>query len=455
MNFLGMERKNEDIICKECGFETKINGLAYHFKSKHNMSIDEYVQKHGEYRPKYIDYNKRSEASQFKCLICGENLASERHLTYHIRGKHGISKSEYVLKYVFDNKHPVCACGCGQPTTLLNQFPYKREYLSGHNAHMHIGSTRSYETRMKQRESAINRIKNKKGVFFYNGVSKAENELYEFIKKNYSGEIIRGDKKILHGLELDIYLPELKLAIELNGEYFHSTLYKPKNYHLKKTTECNKQGISLVHIWMSDWIWKSNIVKSMLLSKMGKISQKIYGRKTEIREISNKDASLFLNETHLQGSSVSSIRIGLFYENELVQVGTFGRLRRATGRKHVEKSYELLRLSSKLNTTVIGGASKILSYFKKMYNPKMILSYAKRDHSMGNVYEQLGFIQTKTTPPGYFYSKGKRNYHRYKFQKHKLVESGFDKTKTESEIMTERGYVRVYDSGNYVYELHL
>lgn len=34
------------------------------------------------------------------------------------------------------------------------------------------------------------------------------------------------------------------------------------------------------------------------------------------------------------------------------------------------------------------------------------------------------------------------------FTKHKLIESGGDKTKTESVIMRERGYMKIWDTGN-------
>lgn len=447
-------RKNKNIKCKVCGFKTKVNGLATHFKNKHNMTIDEYTSKYGEYRPKYINYEDRAKKSNVKCKICGKDLASERRLSYHLKKEHSIGKKEYIIEYILKGDIPKCKCGCGETLKVKDRGspPYFSDYISGHNTgDTHIGMKRSYESRMKMRKSAINRLKEKNSVF-YNGVSKDELELRSFIKDNYDDEIIFNDTDILNGLELDVYIPKLKLAIELNGDRFHSDLYKTKKYHLKKTKECNNLGINLIHIWLCDWNKKKKIIKSQLKYKLGKVDKKIWARQCDVREVSHKDAKEFLKNNHLQSFSVSKYRYGLYYDDKLVQIITFGKLRKATGRNHVNGSYELIRSCNKINTTVVGGVSKLFSHFIKVHNPSYILSFANRDFSMGNLYKKLGMKFKGYTDVGYFYSNGSRREHRYNFQKHKLVQMGFDKSKTEYEIMTDRGYYRIWDTGNLIYE---
>jgi hypothetical protein len=93
-----------------------------------------------------------------------------------------------------------------------------------------------------------------------NNQSDAQEQLCLFIKENYLGQIIKNDRKII-GLELDIYLPELKLAFEYNGIFWHSDVYKDKNYHLNKTNLCLDTDIQLIHIWEDDWLNKNQIIK--------------------------------------------------------------------------------------------------------------------------------------------------------------------------------------------------
>jgi hypothetical protein len=450
------KRKNTDIVCKVCGIHTKTNGLANHIKNTHNLSIEKYISIYGEYRTKYINYQNRS-SDNFLCKICNTKHASERHLSYHIKGVHNISKKEYVIQYILNGNIPKCKCGCGTNVKIKDKGspPYYSEYISGHNTgSTHIGMKRSMESRMKMRESAIIRLQNENSVF-YKGVSNDELNLLDFIKSIYFGEIIHNDTKILNGLELDIVLSDLNIAIELNGDRFHSDLYKTRQYHLKKTIECESKGIRLIHIWLCDWLSKSDIIKSQLNSIIGIIPNKIYARNCEIKEVDYITSNLFLTKNHLQGTTVSKWRYGLYYNNELVQLITFGKLRKATGRNHIDNSYELLRLCTKTNTVVIGGASKLYKHFIKINNPTYIISFSNRDWSIGNVYKKLGMEFVKYTPVGYFYSNGKRKEHRFRHQKHILVKLGFDKNKTEYQIMSERGYYRIWNTGNAIYEYNI
>ena len=281
------------------------------------------------------------------------------------------------------------------------------------------------------------------------GKSEMESDILKFIKSNHNKEILNNKKNIISPLELDIYIPDLKLAFEFNGLYWHSEVNKENNYHLNKTEECEKQAIQLIHIYEDDWIYKQDIVKSIILNKLGK-SEKIYARKTEIKEIDdNKLIRDFLEKNHIQGFIGSKIKIGLFYNNELVSLMTFGNRRVAMGKKSTnEGEYELLRFCNKLNTNIVGGASKLFKYFINKYNPNEITTYADRSFSQGNLYKQLGFEFIGKTEPNYYYIIDGIKHHRFNFRKDKLIKEGYDKNKTEHEIMLERKIYRIYDSGN-------
>ena len=123
--------------------------------------------------------------------------------------------------------------------------------------------------------------------------------------------------------------------------------------------------------------------------------------------------------------------------------------------KKGEGVYELLRFCNKLNTTVVGGASKLLKHFIKTVNPKSIISYADKRWSNGNLYEKLGFIHTHDSKPNYFYIVNNKRENRFSYRKDILVKEGYDKTKTEHEIMLERKIYRIYDCGCMVFRLDL
>ena len=105
-----------------------------------------------------------------------------------------------------------------------------------------------------------------------------EISLINFLNDNKIN-FIHSTRNIIKPLELDIYLPELQLAFEFNGLYWHNELYKDKNYHLNKTEKCLEKGIQLMHIWENDLLYKQDIVKSMILNKLVKTPNKIYARK--------------------------------------------------------------------------------------------------------------------------------------------------------------------------------
>ena len=280
-----------------------------------------------------------------------------------------------------------------------------------------------------------------------------------FIQKllnEYNIKYINNDKTILlNKKELDIYIPSCNLAIECNGVFWHSTYRKDPKYHNLKYKECSNKGIQLLTIW-EDWILrKPEIVKSIILSKLGIYKEKIYARKCTIKEVDTKICRDFLNENHIQGNSSSSKKIGLFYEGSLVSLMTFGKRKTIMGNKRysAEDEWELIRFCNKLDIQVIGGASKLLNYFIKNYNPKNIISFSSNDISNGRLYETLGFNHESSSDSSYWYIDQEYNrYHRFTFSKQSLKRKGYDiSNKTESELMQELGYFKIYDTGQNKY----
>lgn len=268
------------------------------------------------------------------------------------------------------------------------------------------------------------------------------------ILDSHNIEYQSNNRSILKSKELDIYIPSKKLAIECNGCYWHSENEKPKNYHISKMRECNKLGIQLIQIWEDQIIHKPDIVKSLVLSKLGIYDNRIYARKCDIREVPAKECTNFLNSNHLQGSVNGSIRLGLYYNDDLVSIMVFGKKRKPMNGVSIENIYELYRYCNKLNVQVIGGASKLFKYFVKKYNPIQIESFSSNDISNGNLYKLLGFVKEPKISRSYWYiNSTMQRIHRFSFRKSELIKQGFDSNLSESKITESMGLLRIYDSG--------
>lgn len=257
------------------------------------------------------------------------------------------------------------------------------------------------------------------------------------------------DRKILAGRELDMVSEIHKLAVEVNGVYWHSeTCGKDAKYHLDKLIRCNDAGYDLMQFYDSEARNKPNIVKSMIGNKM-ELSEKIHARKCSLIELDYKTAKEFLEANHINGSSVASKCYGLLYNDEIVSVMTFAKPRFSN------HEWEMIRFASKCGFAVIGGASKLFNGFVKTTNPASVVTYANLRYSSGGVYKSLGFTETHQTKPNYEYHKGNAKVSRYSAQKHKLVKllgDKYDESKSETQNMLDNGFHKVYDCGNKVFE---
>lgn len=91
-----------------------------------------------------------------------------------------------------------------------------------------------------------------------------EKDITNFIQSLTSESIIENDRRVINPQELDIYVPNKNLAFEYNGMYWHSDLFKDKDYHQKKFLKCKEKGIRLIQINEYDWMNKQDIVKSII-----------------------------------------------------------------------------------------------------------------------------------------------------------------------------------------------
>lgn len=429
---------------------------------KKRMTREEFINRSKEVHGYRYDYSKVEyvNSNTEVCIICPEHGEFWQKPVVHIKQKSGCPKcvGRYCTNEEFIRKARM---------VHGNKYDYSKvEYTKAHNKVCIICPEHGefWQEPSKHllgqgcRECGKLKISKKNKLTTDEFIKKAklvhgEKDIKEFLNKN-GIKYIDKDREILDGSEIDIFILEKNIGIEFDGLYWHSELFKENRYHLNKTERSLEKGIRLIHIFEDEWLRKSDIVKSMLLNALGKTNKRIFARKCEIKEIDSKTSKEFLENNHIQGSIGSKINIGLYYENELVSVMCFGKKRLNLGYKKdkiQENQYEMFRFCNKINTVVIGGASKLLKYFIDKYNPEEIVSYCDRRYGTGNMYKKLGFKLDHVSKPNYFYIEGTNRNNRFKYRKSELVKMGFDKNKSEKEIMLERKIYRIYDCGTLVY----
>lgn len=402
--------------CPYCDWETidvenKSGAFETHLLKAHNINKLGYIKSHPEDKSYFGTKNKQNmlqmeeNADKFVvCKVCGKRLSR---IDSHHLSTHGMSKTEYMNKF-------------GINGLVSKEYHEKQSILTTEN--------------------------NKKAKIHKQ--SSAEKELIAFIEQN--GVICRPNRSVLNGLEIDIYIPRLNIGIEYNGLQWHTEKYgKNKHYHLDKTVECAKKGISLVQIFEDEYVLKKDIVLSKLKHMLKcDNNPKIYGRKCIIGDIDKKTCRNFLERHHLQGFANSTRYIGAFFSGELVAVMSFTD---CGGGK-----WNLSRYAGSIYYRCVGIAGKLLKYFiKNTENVTEIKTFADRRWLLStenNLYTKLGFKLDKILPPDYTYYNSSvdrlRRFHKFLFRKKILNRKyGLPLTMTEKEMAKSLKFDRIWNCG--------
>lgn len=279
--------------------------------------------------------------------------------------------------------------------------------------------------------------------------SAIEHELTEWVKSIAQGERVEENVRI-DGKEIDVYLPDRKIGIELNGAYWHSTKVNNDKYNIAhKQRKLWEQGIFVIEVWDTEWREKQEIVKDYISAKLGKITQRIAARKCTVEEISDKEKSEFLERYHILGNSRDEVAYGLkTKDGELVAVAAFGRNYRTAA----DVDMHLNRWCTKADTIVQGGFSKVFGYVTekhKEWNTIVThtdLRWSKRDDNvhMNNGFKCEGYL----SPSPMVYRNGRLlNSLALKKSRIKKAYPAADVDKPTKELVDELGIIVVYDAG--------
>lgn len=395
--------------------ENKSGAFEQHLLKKHSITKSQYLEEYPTEREyfrlanKRLDLQMETDTNKFVvCKICGSKLS--RIDNHHLK-THNITKYDYIRKYGNDKLSSI-----------------------------------DYHKRQSEKTKLVN-INIKKSFH-----SNPEKEIMDFMKLN--GVTSYSDRKILNGRELDIFIPEKQIAIEFNGNKWHTEFFGNKNrtYHLNKLDECNSKGVNLIQIFEDEFMYNKELVFSKIshILHLDSYKEKIVGRKCTVKEISKDEAKEFLNKNHLQGFAKSSVYLGAFFNEKLCAVMSF-----KIENNIVKGLWELNRFATDINYRCVGIGGKLFKYFTRNYEYKEIKSFADRRWTINtddNLYTKLGFEFDSFVSPNYTYYNNSvdryKRFHKFGFRKNILHKKyNLPLTMTETEMIKELGYDRIWDCG--------
>lgn len=251
---------------------------------------------------------------------------------------------------------------------------------------------------------------------------------------------IQYDYSSIPPYELDFYCPEHNIAIETNGAYWHSDLFKDKEYHHKKYKLCKDAGIQLLQLWDSDINNKQDIVTDMVLHKFGASNKdRVYGRNCTISDIDTTTTRTFMNLYHINGYAPTCVNIGLIENSTGECVAVLS-----------HKNNTIVRYAT--SKVVVGGFSKLIKPL-----PRPLITFADNMHTLtGDVYTNSGFVEDSRVSVDYKYLYKHNLYHKSLFERKRFRRDSellYNSSFTLEELLGYNNINRVYDAGKIKYIL--
>lgn len=278
-------------------------------------------------------------------------------------------------------------------------------------------------------------------------ISKLNRDFSEYLTNN---RVVNSLEKYLDGKFYDVVVESQNCVMELDPTYTHNNIGNhwnsaglPEDYHKNKSETAKEAGYRCIHVFdWDDWDKIADLLKEKTT---------IYARSCDIQSISKQEANKFTSLYHVSGKcNGQNLNYGLYYGDELVEVMTFGK-----PRYNKRYDYELLRLCSKSDVRVIGGASKLFKQFIREHPECSVISYCDLSKFTGDVYEKIGMTFLETTPPNKVWSKENKKVTQNLLNQRgydQLFKTNYGKGTSNEQLMLQNGWLPVYDCGQAVYE---
>lgn len=246
------------------------------------------------------------------------------------------------------------------------------------------------------------------------GGSRAQEEIASFIE-SLGFQITRNDREVMQNrLELDIYVPSKKFAIEYNGLYWHNETNKSKTYHEHKSVVCKELGIDLFHIYEDEWRDKREIIKSMIKHRLGLTEKRYFASLLQVVQLKPNDqrTSKFMSMNHLEGNTWCNTVFCLFDIDVPIAMMS---LRKTSNRCFDDATYDIVRFATMLNSHVVGGFSRLLKHAKSWCSDNNISTTIMQANIRygNNKLEKFGTLH-HTVPPTFWWTDNDNRYNKNK-----------------------------------------
>jgi hypothetical protein len=278
--------------------------------------------------------------------------------------------------------------------------------------------------------------------------SLGQSEVSTFVK-SLGFDVVDNDRSAIAPLELDVYVPSEKFAVEFNGLYWHSEAVLRDNDHmLKKLRACQGAGIRLFHVFEDEWRDKRRIVESMIRHRLKKTTRRLHARKLKFIDVSASQRRMFFSYNHVAGDANAAACFGLLDGQELVAALS---LRRAFHACYSDL-YEVGRFCTALDTSVTGGLGRLAQAalrYAQAHGKTGLLTYVDESLGDGQGYETVGFKAIeRASSPRFWWTDFQSRFNRFKHRADKA------RGLTQEQAAAEAGVVKIWGCPNRVMVLN-
>ena len=338
----------------------------------------------------------------FICKGCGIGFDKPREFATHLQFTHKTKSEDYTIQHFYNGVKPKCSV-----KDCINSVSYKtfkfREYCDLH---------------------AHSKLKN-----IIDEIKKISNDIKIENHKNHFKAFLEADKFVIHFYSFK-YFEGLKSTPNAWDKYI------------------NGEDVGYRKFIIDEYEWNNNsdLIKEMILQRIGKANKIIGARKCSIVQITNKEEEKkFFDRNHISGYTGSQYCVAL---KDNINGNIISMLSMRKPLQHSGK-IEIARFANERGYNVQGGFSKLFKYtidnFCKQNNYKSIISYCDLKYGEGNVYNKSGFKLLKdNTGISYWYTDGKDKWNRFKFR----AQDGL----TEKQFAQKHNVYPIYGLGNKLFE---